>query len=323
MEKVAILMATYNGEQFIEKQIESILEQSYDNFTLYIRDDGSTDSTLDIIERFKLKDKRIVLINHRDDTPGAYVNFLHLLNYMKFSESYDFYFLADQDDIWKKDKIKKMISFLKTRREPCLVYSNMSIIDQNDQVLREVYHVENELSRFNKYFLFFNYNSFIWGCTTCFNRALFDLLPILDIKSDYKYLKNFSHDKYLSEVAVQFGSIIYLDEPLIEYRRHEKNVSDFEFKSSSIGKHFFEEKSKEYAELFNQTLYFVKLFKNREEVAENLSLIEEIILRGGLNAVFKLNKLGIRRKSLGKTLLLYCLVFLKKYQEYLFNFNED
>lgn len=323
MEKVAILMATYNGEQFIEKQIESILEQSYENFTLYIRDDGSTDSTLDIVERFKQKDKRIVLIEHRDDTPGAYVNFLCLLNYIKFSESYDFYFLADQDDIWKKDKIKKMISSFKTRREPCLIYSNMSIIDQNDQVLREAYHVENELSRFNKDFLFFNYNSFVWGCTVCFNRALFDLLPVLDIESDYKYLKNFSHDKYLAEVAAQFGNIIYIDEPLIEYRRHEKNVSGFEFKSSNISKYFLTDKSKEYAELFNQTLYFIKLFKNREEVARHLALIEEIILNGGLSAVFKLMKLGIQRKSFDKTLLLYFLIFLKKYQEYLYNFNED
>ena len=93
--KVTILMSTYNGENFLAEQIESIQQQTYTDWTLLIRDDGSKDKTREIIKRFALEDDRITFINpNKTENLGVIKSFFTLL---KYQES-DYYLFSDQDD---------------------------------------------------------------------------------------------------------------------------------------------------------------------------------------------------------------------------------
>ncbi|CYV61635.1 polysaccharide biosynthesis protein/ rhamnosyl transferase [Streptococcus suis] len=95
--KVNILMSTYNGQQFLAEQIRSIQEQTYTDWTLFIRDDGSSDRTRELIKDFVEQDQRIHFIDvETDENLGVIKSFHRLVHY----DTADFYFFSDQDDIW-------------------------------------------------------------------------------------------------------------------------------------------------------------------------------------------------------------------------------
>ena len=100
MEKVDILLATYNGEKYIREQIDSILNQTYKEFRLLISDDGSTDGTRDILNEYKAKDDRIEIFMQEENL-GVVKNFEFLLKKVEAK----YYMFSDQDDIWKDEKI--------------------------------------------------------------------------------------------------------------------------------------------------------------------------------------------------------------------------
>ena len=103
--KVAILMATYNGEKYLSEQIESIINQTFTDWVLYIHDDGSTDGTLEIIKKYvKIYPKKIILIQG-ERTGGAKFNFFSLMD--KVTAEYIMF--SDQDDWWLPDKINKTL----------------------------------------------------------------------------------------------------------------------------------------------------------------------------------------------------------------------
>ena len=108
MEKIDILMATYNGEKYIKQQLDSILNQTYNEFNLIISDDASLDGTISILKEYQNKDSRIKVFK-QDKNLGVVENFEFLLKQV----TNEFFMLADQDDIWEKDKIEKSITKLK------------------------------------------------------------------------------------------------------------------------------------------------------------------------------------------------------------------
>ena len=99
--KIDILMATYNGEKYLVEQLDSIINQTYRNWNLLIRDDNSTDKTLEIIQNYHKKDKRIKILKDNKGNLGIVRNFEELL---KSSES-EFIMFSDQDDIWVENKL--------------------------------------------------------------------------------------------------------------------------------------------------------------------------------------------------------------------------
>ena len=104
MEKVDVLLATYNGEQYLQEQIESILNQTYTDFRLLISDDGSKDKTIDIVEEYAKKDDRIIIFKQNENM-GVVKNFEFLMKQVQSK----YFMFSDQDDIWKKDKIEKSV----------------------------------------------------------------------------------------------------------------------------------------------------------------------------------------------------------------------
>ena len=134
--KVTILMSTYNGEQFLAEQIESIQNQTFVDWELLIRDDGSKDQTPDIIKNFAEKDDRISFLNPQNrENLGVIKSFHSLLKH----QSSDYYFFSDQDDVWLPTKLQMQLEEAKKypRELPLLVYTDLTIVDQQLQVQHE------------------------------------------------------------------------------------------------------------------------------------------------------------------------------------------
>lgn len=173
-EKVDILLATYNGERFLQQQINSIFEQTHTNFFIYIRDDGSKDNTVSIIKEYvqKYPDK-IAIIEDNFGNLGVTQNFNEL---MKYSTA-NYIAFSDQDDIWLPQKIEKSFNLLKEIEEkhnnlPAFVYSDMKIIDENDQLTHPSFWKLASLAP--KYFTFNRLlmQSIPHGCTILMNKKL-------------------------------------------------------------------------------------------------------------------------------------------------------
>lgn len=128
--EVDILMATYNGTLYIKDQINSILYQSFKNWRLIIRDDGSSDGTLDILQHYARLDSRIIVCDDDLGNLGVFGNFMELI---KLSDS-KYVMLADQDDLWINDKVETSLSFIKEKERgivPILVFANSILTDDS------------------------------------------------------------------------------------------------------------------------------------------------------------------------------------------------
>ena len=210
---ISVCLATYNGEVYIKHQLISILNQISPNDEVIISDDGSKDRTIDII--FSLKDERIKVIeNKRVKSP--IFNFENAL----LNASGDYIVLADQDDVWKNNKIEVLKEHLKIFD---LVISDAEVIDGNGVLIHKSF-IEINKSRKG----FFNNllkNSYL-GCTMAFNRKI--LQKALPFPSDLPM-----HDWWIGLIGELFGKTYIINEPLISYRRHGNNFSPTAEKSSN------------------------------------------------------------------------------------------
>lgn len=209
--RVAVLMSTYNGEKYLRQQIDSILEQE-GNFelNLWIRDDGSTDSTQYILNEYSLQGK---LVWYSGRNLGPAYSFFDLL---KRCEGYDFYSFSDQDDYWNQDKLEKAICSLRSQTGPALYFANAELVNENlESYGRNVYKKPPVLD-----FCSLVCAGGILGCTMVFNAILADYIQNR-IEPRYMVM----HDYYLETVCKAIGGkIIYDNVPHIKYRQHSNNV---------------------------------------------------------------------------------------------------
>ena len=106
--KVVILLSTYNGEKYLKEQLDSLLNQTYKNIDIYIRDDGSKDETVNIIKKYQNEYDNIHLEEGKN--LGFIKSFFELLK--NGDENVDIYSYCDQDDIWEEDKIERAVKFI-------------------------------------------------------------------------------------------------------------------------------------------------------------------------------------------------------------------
>lgn len=231
MKTVDILLATYNGEQYLVEQIESILNQTYKDFRLLISDDCSTDNTKQIIKEYEKKDKRIKVF-FQDKNVGVVQNFEFL---MKKVEN-DFFMFSDQDDIWKENKIEVTLNKIQLTNAN-LVYSDLEVVDSDLNItfesywkLKGIYHKIKKYNNFESLYL----NNFVTGCTIIARKDL--IKKALPLPKTSKYVL---HDYWISLIASQDGNIEYVEESLIKYRQHKNNKVGSKKKSDTIEK--FEE----------------------------------------------------------------------------------
>lgn len=214
MESVDILMATFNGGNYIENQIQSILSQTYRKWHLYIHDDGSSDNTLEIIKKYQKLDNRIELIVDSIKGLGPGRNFLHLLNYSKSK----FICFSDQDDIWFENKLAIMISYIESsdisKPQLCCFNAYSWIPDDNNYIgKRSIQYTPS--NRFEDYLLT---DGGLQGSSIIFNKKLKDKLHL-------DYSKIYLHDYLITLYAVLFKCIHFHDIPLMLYRQHTNNTT--------------------------------------------------------------------------------------------------
>ena len=206
---VAILMATYNGANYIARQLDSLMEQTYPYWRLVVHDDGSTDDTLAIVNGYSARDPRIILLDDRVSKQGASKNYLHLLNEVDS----DLYLFCDQDDIWLANKIECMVNKIAGSQQPTLVYGNAYFYREGRVIDQKTTTIHPHTLRDSLFF-----NSGIQGCSMIINAQLLALLkPFPDVVA--------MHDHLLTMGAVAFGRIVYVDEVLMWYRQHALNVT--------------------------------------------------------------------------------------------------
>ena len=139
--KIEILLATFNGQEFLERQLDSIRAQDWDNFMVLMSDDGSSDNTVSILKRYEELDSRFVFLSSIRKG-GVIQNFDYLLR----RSTAEAIFFADQDDIWERDKIRTMIVEAKMQKgegwltQPLMFYSDMSVIDERDVVISDSFY---------------------------------------------------------------------------------------------------------------------------------------------------------------------------------------
>jgi len=208
---VAILMSTYNGEKFIRQQINSILAQQGDlHLTLWVRDDGSTDTTCQILQELE-KDGKLHWYQGKNLKPAK--SFLDLVSHCP---GYDYYAFADQDDYWYPDKVLSGIRLLEGKDCPAMAFANARLVDGQLEFLgRNVYTHAPQRDFYSVVC-----GGGILGCTVMFNEKLASLLRTYAHPD-----KLIMHDSYAAILCTLFDGVILFDiAPHMDYRQHGNNV---------------------------------------------------------------------------------------------------
>lgn len=222
---IDILMATYNGEQYLEEQLDSILQQSYQNWTLIIRDDCSKDNTVEIIKKYQQQyPEKIVLLQAESPSGSAQNNFFELIRYERMYRDAEYIMFSDQDDVWLFEKIQHTLNCMKkvgqqyAEELPLLVHTDLKVVDAAlNEISPSLFAMQNmdyRLDKFNNILV----QNVVAGCTMMVNRALLSYLDTIPKNA-------IMHDMWLALIASAFGKIGFVEQTTMLYRQHGKNAS--------------------------------------------------------------------------------------------------
>ncbi len=217
---IAILLATYNGEQYLRQQLDSLLGQTFKDIHLYVRDDGSTDTTPQIIREYARRHLNITVLEEGEKNMGSKWNFEHLLR----AAHADYYMFCDQDDVWLPNKIE--LSLLKMRQMeeyygdiPLLVHTDLMVVDNKMKVMAKSFwkysYLSPQLVDRNIYYM--GISNSVTGCTILMNeKAKKASLPF--------HQHVLMHDAWVALCVMKYGKINYIETPTVLYRQHGNNV---------------------------------------------------------------------------------------------------
>ena len=302
---VAILMCTYNGEEFLEEQLDSIQNQDYKNWTLFVNDDGSKDSTLKILKAYQKKWGPKKLIIRRGPQKGFCQNFLQIINDKKINA--DLYVLSDQDDVWIPHKLShtlKKISkldhskpYLYCARTTYVSSDAKKILGESDLFLRPP-SFKNALIQ-----------SIAGGNTMAFNN------PLKKVTQKYPRVDVVSHDWWLYIMNELVGGKTFYDsESTILYRQHARSLiganTGFLAKMKRLRMLIagtYRGYNTKHLEVFNK-LFFTDIKKNIELIDQFFILRDKPLL----TRVRMIDELGIYRQNWDGHLALYLGAVLHK-----------
>ncbi|MFC5531029.1 glycosyltransferase family 2 protein [Cohnella yongneupensis] len=228
---IALLLSTFNGHKYLKDFLDSLASQSYQNFILFVRDDGSSDETVSIIETYKEK-LTLHLLEERSNL-GAKLSFNRLLEYTENNFKYEYFMFADQDDIWLPDKIESTFTRMKALEhehpgEPVLIHTDLIICDEIANVISPSFwdyqNLDPSRTQLNQLLV----QNVITGCTMMINRKLAQVCQPIPQHC-------MMHDWWIGLVASCFGHIGHLNKGTILYRQHGKNqvgTNGYRFKSA-------------------------------------------------------------------------------------------
>lgn len=215
--QAVVFMATYNGERFLREQLDSILDQTRKDLTLYIRDDGSSDGTVAILEEYAAAHKNIVLVPTGSENLG-YPNCFYVLSDMDVDG--DYFFFSDQDDVWFPDKVDRAIAFMKeeesrTPGQMLAYYGGYQICDEELNVIGRSPRKDGEVR---------------------LHTTLFEACGLEFAMAFNRQAKEFLHQNkpgrtktrgiWMSMLFSAFGRVVQDPEPCAYYRRHNETTSN-------------------------------------------------------------------------------------------------
>ncbi|MDH4945461.1 glycosyltransferase family 2 protein [Sulfurimonas sp. C5] len=223
MEKlVSICLATYNGSQYLKEQLDSLCNQTYQNIEILIQDDASSDTTVDLIQTYRMHHNIQLFVN--DTNLGYIKNFETLIQKAKG----EYIALCDQDDIWNENKIELLVKSIGTHS---LIYSNSLLIDSNGNSLQKT--LQEKLK--NNFIDSKEPLNFLFDNSVSAHAALFkkELLSTI-----FPFPKHIYFDAWIALNAANTNGVTYYDKNLVLYRQHSTNTlgNIKKDKSSAISK---------------------------------------------------------------------------------------
>lgn len=215
---IDILLSTYNSEKYLMEQIQSYINQTYSDWRLIVRDDGSTDETLKILNKLAetYKDK---IILYRGNNIGTIKSFEWLLE----KSDAEYIMLSDHDDVWMENKIE--VTLLKMKEletkhanKPLLVFTDLRVVNENLELVNESFWKYARLDvKSSSDLNYLGVCNCINACTIMINKKAKEIcLPFSD--------KAKMHDAWIALKVCKYGEIGYVDKPTILYRQHSKNL---------------------------------------------------------------------------------------------------
>ena len=247
-DKIAVLMATYNGEKYVAEQISSLLKQTEKGWELFIHDDGSKDHTADVLKKCREQNPDRIHILSGPPCGGAKDNFFFLMRQVEAP----YVMFCDQDDVWLPEKIELEFKRVKELEAECgtgtpiLAFSDLSVVDSKMKLIAEKMSVYQKLDPRHITPKDLMIQNVITGCTVMMNRALAE--KVLRVQATDSIIM---HDWWCALAAACFGKISYIDRPLVLYRQHGDN---------SVG-----------AKKINSMQYLQARLRNRRDIKDSLA----------------------------------------------------
>ncbi len=282
---VDILLTTFNGENYIKEQMDSLLNQTYDNYRILVRDDGSTDKTCQIINDYRKRyPDKVIIIEDKLCAKSAAKNFWILIKHA----TADYVMFCDQDDYWFPNKIADSVKALEGLEKengkdcPALIYTDYDVADANLNVLH-MKSAGNQKYTFNGELEKLLVQNYVTGCLMAINKSLCDIL------GEYNNAM-LMHDWWIALVASATGVVKHVPIVTMKYRQHGNNevgavdIKSFKYRLGKI----LANKSKE-----NANLCFRQAEAILEEYDGHIPANKKYILEKYINV--KSNKSKIKR----------------------------
>ncbi len=220
---INIILSSYNGENFITDQIESILDSDYQNFRLFVFDDVSSDSTVDIVKRFEEEYPEKVFLVRNSINKGACGNFLSGVKFAARTAPADYYMFCDQDDVWLENRLSVCLENMERLEQeyspymPIMLFTDAVLVDSELNSMGTTFFKADRLNTKNLRFARILTENRCIGCTSFMNAALINMISGFDKRIRY-------HDWWAALIASAFGRLEYVDVPTVLYRQHSGNV---------------------------------------------------------------------------------------------------
>ncbi len=268
MSKISILLSTYNGEKYLKAQLDSLYSQSYQDFKLIVRDDGSKDRTKEILNSYDIK-----LVDSSKNL-GVKKSFETLLKYASENSDAEYFIFCDQDDVWNNDKIEKTLKKIQELEKvygneiPLLVHTDLEVVNEKLEVLNDSMwkseHINPRANTLNKLMI----QNTVTGCTMMINRSL--ATKSLSISS-----KAIMHDWWIGLISSSFGKIGFIEESTIKYRQHSSNDTG----AKNYNYKFIIDKLKKFGDInIDKNIYqakeFLKEYKDQLDEKSKIMLVD-------------------------------------------------
>lgn len=304
MARCAILLSTYNGERFLQQQLMSLEQQTYKDWDLIVRDDGSKDGTRNILQKFVRTSSHKVAFIDDSLNLGASKSFLNLLERAEEGD-YASVFFCDQDDVWKPFKLEQSIKKMNELEaendlEPILIHTDLEIVDQNlNRIYPSMWQANNTDPRNNQPNNYLVENN-VTGCTIALNRAA--IRKITAISRSVQKDKIVMHDWWSALIVSIFGKVAFIDKSTICYRQHSHNTIGLNKQAflSKLNSRFIKEKNA----LINQAIgqaqelhrYLLETHFDQEQILSMVADYATILGRSPL-ARYKILRMYKMRKT--------------------------